>query len=233
MSSANHIGIVIPSGGSGTRFGSATLKQYLELGGVPVIIHSVRTALSLLGTETIVIAAQRAEHETLATLIQEAGLTDPRIHIVEGGSERQASVYNALQHASINTTRIVAIHDAVRPFASAGLWYSVIQAAESHGAAIPVLPVTDTVKVVVDRVVLNTVDRTSLRRAQTPQAFSTEMIRHAYSTAESNGLLATDCASLCEQVGIRVHCVPGEDHNIKITTSFDATLAEAIFVRNQ
>lgn len=233
MSSDNNIGIVIPSGGSGTRFGSATLKQYLEIGGAPVIIHSIRTALSLLGTETVVIAAQRSQHDTLTTLIHESGLIDPRIHIVDGGSERQASVYNALQHASINTTRIVAIHDAVRPFASAGLWGSVIQAAESHGAAIPVLPVSDTVKVVVDGVVINTIDRTSLRRAQTPQAFSTEIIRHAYNMAQSNGLLATDCASLCEQIGIRVHCVPGEDHNIKITTSFDATLADAIFVRNQ
>jgi len=233
MLSHSHIGIIIPSGGSGTRFGSTMLKQYLEVGGLPVILHSVRTALSLQGVETIVIAAQQSQHGVLSAMIHDGGLADPRIHFVQGGAERQESVYNALQHASIHATRIVAIHDAVRPFASAALWGSVLESAKRYGAAIPVLPVSDTIKGVLDDVVVNTVDRTSLRRAQTPQAFTTDIVRHAYSTARANGVVATDCASLCEQMGIRVHCVPGEDHNIKFTTTFDATLAEAILMRNQ
>lgn len=226
------VGIVIPAGGTGSRFGSNTPKQYLPVGGVPVIVRCIETALLIDRITCVIVAASVDQHETLAGMFQEFGLADSRIHVVGGGSERQESVYNALQHPAVEFTDVVAIHDAVRPFASIELWNSVIDAAVVHGAAIPVLPLSDTIKRVEEGVVLDTVDRSTLRRAQTPQVFHTAIIRHAYIRAREQGWSGTDCASLCERTGVNVHCVVGDEVNIKITTPLDATLAEAILLRN-
>lgn len=232
MKTYGRIGVVVPAGGSGVRFGANTPKQYIEIGGLPVIARCIKTALTLDNVVTIVVAAQIEQHVVLSEMLARCGVRDARIHIVAGGHERQSSVYNALGHSSIDDTDVVAIHDAVRPFASPALWTKVITEAFTTGAAIPVLPVTDTLKVVSDAVVTCTADRSSMYRAQTPQAFQTAIIRNAYERALEEEYAGTDCASLCERVGVVVRCVSGEDRNIKITTAFDAVVAEAIFHGN-
>ncbi len=228
MKTHSRIGVILPAGGSGVRFGANVPKQYTEIGGLPVIVRSIATALMLDNVVVVVVAAQTEQHGVLSEILARSGVHDTRIHFVAGGSERQASVYNALRHAAIDDTDIVAIHDAVRPLASPALWNRVVDEASGFGAAIPVLPVTDTLKVVSDGIVTGTADRSSMYRAQTPQAFQTALIRHAYERAHQEGYAGTDCASLCEYVGVVVRCVAGEDRNIKITTAFDAVVAEAI-----
>jgi len=228
MTARSSIGVILPAGGSGVRFGADIPKQYIRLGGLPVIAHCIKTVLSMEHVDVVVIAVQEEQHGVLSDIIAECGLRDARIHLVAGGRDRQTSVLNALRHKAVDGTDVVAVHDAVRPFASRELWNRVTDAGALFGAAIPVLPVTDTLKVVTNELVTGTPDRSSIYRAQTPQAFHTSVLRHAYEQAHRDNYAGTDCASLCERAGIGVRCVAGEDKNIKITTAFDAMVAEAI-----
>lgn len=168
----------------------------------------------------------------MLSLLDEYGIMDQRIHLVDGGHERAVSVWQGLQHPSIGNVELVAIHDAVRPLASAQLWERLVTAAATNGSAIPVLPVVDTLKSVVDNVVVETVDRSTIRRVQTPQVFRRDLVSEAYRLGMADSWYGTDCASLCERMGVRVHCVAGEEHNIKITTPFDVLLAELFLTRN-
>lgn len=226
------VGVVIPAGGLGSRFGGTVPKQYLPIQGVPSIVRSIQTILTLADFATIVVAAAEDQHTHLRDLLTTFHVSDARVHIVAGGSERQESVLKALRHESLFAADIIAVHDAVRPLASADLWRRVLGAAQLHGSAIPVIPVTDTLKRVHEGVVVETIDRASVRRVQTPQAFISDVLRQAYQAAEAQGWSGTDCASLCEQLGVVVHCVDGEDSNIKITTPFDVVLAELFLSRN-
>lgn len=233
MSASYCVGVVIPAGGRGTRFGADIPKQYLELSGVPIIVRSVQTALLVDGLYSLVIAVQPEEIEHVRTLLQTHHCSDSRVHVTAGGAERHLSVAKGLMHPSLDEVDVVLIHDAVRPLASVGLFNEVGRAAHMHGAAIPVISVTDTLKRVDDRgVVIETVDRSSMRRAQTPQGFTRERIRAIYATAIERGVSATDCSSLCEQSGVEVYAVGGEEHNIKITTPFDRALASLLLDKN-
>lgn len=232
MNTDINLGVIIPAGGSGHRFGGNIPKQYFPIDGVPSIIRTVRTALMLLGCRTVVIAAAQDQHDVLRGLFAEYHVVDERLHIVTGGHERTTSVASALTHESLLHVEIIAIHDAVRPLASQELWERVVLAAQTHGCVIPTLPVVDTLKRVDQDVVTETIDRASVRRVQTPQAFQAELIRSAYNDAIASKWYGTDCASLCERKGLVVHCVLGEEHNIKITRPFDVVVAEAFLARN-
>ncbi len=229
MSASSRVGVVIPAGGRGTRFGTDIPKQYLELRGIPILVRTVQTALMVDGLCSLVLAVQCEEIDIVHGLLRTNGCSDSRIHITEGGAERHLSVARGLAHPSLDEADVVLIHDAVRPLASIALYNTVAQAARTHGAAIPVIAVTDTLKRVDDlSVIIETVDRSSMRRAQTPQGFTRDQIRAIYASAIERGIGATDCSSLCEQAGIAVHAVSGEEHNIKITTPFDRALASLL-----
>ena len=232
MTSLTTIGVIIPAGGSGNRFGGDLPKQYLPIDGVPSIIRSIRTALQVEGCSAIVVAAGLEYHTLIHELLSSCNCVDNRIHLIEGGSERQDSVSKALQHHELDGVEIIVVHDAVRPLASLALWNRVIEGARVSRAAIPVVMVADTIKRVDGDVVIETVGREHLRRVQTPQAFAREFLRRAYQQAYLDGWTGTDCASLCELTGVAVHCVAGEEHNIKITTPFDVTVASAFLARN-
>jgi 2-C-methyl-D-erythritol 4-phosphate cytidylyltransferase len=227
-----NVGVVIPAGGSGLRFGGPVPKQYLPIQGVPSIVRSIRTILSLSNCITVVIAAAEEQHVYLNELLTTFHVADERVHIVAGGSERQESVSKALRHDSLANADIIAVHDAVRPLASEKLWERVIEAAQSSGSAIPIIPVTDTLKRVHGGVVVETIDRSSVRRVQTPQAFASDVLRKAYQEAERQSWSGTDCSSLCERIGVSVHCIDGEENNIKITTPLDVVIAETFLSRN-
>jgi len=229
MNASYRVGVVIPAGGRGTRFGTDVPKQYLELRGIPILVRTVQTALLADGLCSLVIAVQSQELDHVHSLLRMHGCTDSRIHITEGGAERHLSVARGLAHPSLDNAEVVLIHDAVRPLASVALFNTVAQSARIHGAAIPVIAVTDTLKRVdLTGIIIETVDRSSMRRAQTPQGFSREQIRAIYASAIERDMGATDCSSLCEQAGIDVHTVSGEEHNIKITTPFDRALASLL-----
>lgn len=146
--------------------------------------------------------------------------------VVTGGASRQASVRAAL--AVIDDASVVAVHDAARPFAAPDLFTAVIDAIDDATiGVIPIVPVTDTVKRVLDGVVVGTVDREELALAQTPQAFATEALRAAHDRAVQAGLTLTDDAAVLELAGHQVRAVPGDPMNTKITTLFDLAQAEA------
>ena len=147
--------------------------------------------------------------------------------VVTGGASRQASVLLALQAVPPETS-VVAIHDAARPFAPPDLFTAVIDAvSEGTPGAVPVAPVTDTVKQVVDGQVVGTLDRERLALAQTPQAFDVGALRSAHRRAADAGAVLTDDASALEHEGIAVAAIPGDPNNVKITTLFDLANADA------
>lgn len=227
------VGVVIPAGGRGTRFGTDIPKQYHELCGIPILVRTLQTALLVDGLCSIVLAIQPEENDNVHALLSAHNCADPRIHITDGGAERHLSVARGLVHPSLDDADVILIHDAVRPLASDALFNSVAQAAHRYGAAIPIIPVTDTLKQVDSNgVIIQTVDRTSMRRAQTPQGFSRECVRGVYASAIEHGISATDCSSLCERAGIAVHTITGEEYNIKITTPHDRALASLLLDRN-
>ncbi len=220
------VGLILPAAGKGLRFGSSIPKQYQLLRNEPIIVHTLRTCLRVPLVTTIVVALH-PDDDLFNRVLVEAGINDPRIVQVHGDAERQLSIQAALSHPSLEETDVVAVHDAVRPLASESLFERVITAATRTGAAIPVVAVTDTVKRVDDTgCVVETVSRDDLRFVQTPQAFSTSMLRQAYHNAVRGGFLGTDDASVVEHVGGVVHTVDGEPWNVKVTTVSDLAAAE-------
>lgn len=206
-------------------------KQYLMLGHHPVIVHALRAALSVEGLVSILIAVQPDQRTVLTDILERDGISDSRIHIVDGAHERQYTIANALRHPAVNDAHVILVHDAVRPLASADLFRNIVRAALLHGAAIPCLPVKDTVKRVdASGHVIATLERSELRNVQTPQGALRTVMLDAYDKAWRDGIVGTDDASLIEAAGHAVVCIDGEEANIKITSSFDMILAEALLL---
>ena len=222
--------IIIPAAGSGTRFQSALPKQFHILGNDPVIVHTLRTACSVSDVGTISIGVQ-GDIDNMYIRLRGWGITDARVHVYEGAEERQLTVLKGLHHWSMNSVNaegVVLVHDAVRPLATVELWERVAVAAEQYGAAIPFLPMADTVKMVSDGVVERTLDRSRIVRVQTPQGFRIALLRSSYERAIAEGLSLTDCSSAVERSGHTVHLVTGEDVNVKVTTPYDLAMAEIV-----
>jgi len=220
--------IILPAAGSGVRFGGDVPKQYRHVHGISLMSYSVRTALSMPEVGYVIIAINPEHRAMCDHALSSQNVQSDRVLIVDGGSERQHSIHAALQHPVISDTTLVFVHDAVRPFATFDLYRRVGLAALQHGAAIPGLPVRDTIKSVFDGgVVEATLTRSSLRAVQTPQCFRASVLRQAYAQAAELGLAATDDASLVEALGIPVLCVEGDERNIKVTTPLDMLIAEA------
>lgn len=148
------------------------------------------------------------------------------ISIVSGGIERQHSVYNGLQ--AVKEGEIVLIHDGARPFIRLEKIHELVKEAQEHGAAIPAVPMKDTVKKVRNGMAEETVERSSLWAVQTPQAFRVSLVLEAHKRAQEEGYIGTDDASLVERMGKKVKIVEGDYRNIKLTTPDDLLFAEAI-----
>jgi 2-C-methyl-D-erythritol 4-phosphate cytidylyltransferase len=210
---------VIPAGGSGTRLGSRTPKQFLALGGGPILAATVAHFTRHREVGAIVVAAPAAHvdraRRALRGLGRRGGVT-----VVSGGQTRQESVWLALE-AAPDHSELIVVHDAVRPFITRGLIDAVVAAARKGGAAICALPVSDTVKRVRGDEVEATIDRTGLWTVQTPQAFRTALLREAHEKARRDGVIGTDDAALVERLGHPVKVVPGLPENLKITTPGD------------
>lgn len=211
---------VIVAAGEGERFGAdGPRKQFLPLGDRPILAWSCRAVRRALGDGRIVVVLPADVVDA-----PPAWLRDRADAVVAGGSTRRESV--ALGLAAVpGETEFVVIHDGVRPFASPALVRRVADASR-EGPVVPVLPVVDTVKRVDgEGRVTETLDRSTLRRVQTPQGFPASVLRRVHAEAQLPKGVATDDAALCEAAGVTVRAVAGETHNLKVTTGQDLAYA--------
>ncbi|MBO0723922.1 MAG: 2-C-methyl-D-erythritol 4-phosphate cytidylyltransferase [Blastocatellia bacterium] len=223
---------IIPAAGSGARFGGERPKQFLEIRGIPIIIHTLRKFDICSEIDAIIVAVQPAEFDSFHRLLQSSGLRKP-LQVVNGGKERSDSIANALAAAAETLPELpdlVAIHDAVRPFVTPAQISAVLARARETGAAILALAATDTIKEVERGFIRRTIDRDRIYRAQTPQAFRYDLLLRANAEARARGALsaATDDSLLIEGLGLPVAIVEGSAQNIKITTPDDLIQAEGI-----
>jgi 2-C-methyl-D-erythritol 4-phosphate cytidylyltransferase len=233
--------VIIPAAGLGTRMapvpaGAKTektppSKQFTELGGTPVLIHTLRKFAAVQAVSEIWIALRENEIEGFRSRLEsEADVPKEKANFAIGGEHRQQSVENALKAISAAPDDIVLVHDAVRPFVTVEIIEEVIAAAKKYGAAIAALPAVDTVKQVErtaeGALIKATIPRASVVMAQTPQGFRYVVIKKAFDEAAADGFLGTDEASLVERSGHQVAVVMGSPRNIKITAPSDMQLAE-------
>ena len=224
---------ILPAAGLGTRMAAAQPKQFLELNGLPILIHSLRAFASVPRITAIYVAVRSNEIERVESQIQdhaaEYGFA-ARIRVVAGGDNRQESVTHALAAIDCEDDDIVLVHDAVRPLIDKATIERTIDAVAEHGAAIVGLPAIDTVKQVErtahGALVTSTIPREFVVLAQTPQGFRYGLLRRAFAEATEDGFVGTDEASVVERAGHPIAVVPGSQVNLKITQPGDLALAE-------
>jgi 2-C-methyl-D-erythritol 4-phosphate cytidylyltransferase len=216
---------IVVAAGKGTRLGGDRPKQFLELAGVPVIIHTLRQferSKRINEVVTVLPAEDTAGFQSLAQKFS----VNKVCRIIAGGLTRAQSVRNGLN--AIAEADIVAVHDGVRPLVTPEEIDEVVNAAERSGAAILTAPVADTIKRVDGDRILETVSRAELRRALTPQCFQFDLLKLAYEhldEIESAGIEITDESLLVEKLGVPVVAVEGSSRNIKITDEADLAIA--------
>lgn len=223
---------LIPAAGVGKRMRASINKQYLELRGMPIVARTISffERSSLIDAIYLVIPAEEIPY--CREHIVEAFGFKKIIGIVPGGRERQNSVMNGLKamQGSVSENDVIIIHDGVRPLINEDMLIESINTAVAHDGAIVAVPVKDTIKEACDGFVTATPSREFLWQAQTPQSFRFKKIFSAHISAESDGFLGTDDASLIERIGGKIKIVEGDYHNIKITTPEDLILAETFLV---
>ncbi|HVS73904.1 MAG TPA: 2-C-methyl-D-erythritol 4-phosphate cytidylyltransferase [Candidatus Acidoferrales bacterium] len=226
----NRIAAILPAAGLGTRMGRGKPKQFLELDGAPIVLHTLRRITSCPLLTEIYVATRPEEVARLEERIRGEKFRQP-VRVVCGGDSRQESVGLALREVP-KDTEIILVHDAVRPFVTREQIERVIEEARSCGAAILGIPAMDTVKEVKRAslpgdvaLITATIPRERIVLAQTPQAFAAKLLREAFARAEADGVSASDEAGLVERLGHDVHVVLGSERNIKITRPSDMDLA--------
>jgi 2-C-methyl-D-erythritol 4-phosphate cytidylyltransferase len=209
--------------------GGSVPKQFLALGGQPLILHPLRILQSSPAIDEIILAVPQSDMNYCLTEIVARHHFTKVTKVVPGGQERQDSVRHALE-AVREDVDMVLVHDAVRPFLTEQMVEEVVKVARAKGAAIIALPMKDTVKQVgTDHVIERTVDRRPLWLAQTPQAFRRDWLLAAHRKAHGEGVHATDDAYLVEWCGHPVSVVEGSGENIKVTRPEDMIIGEVIF----
>jgi len=217
---------IIAAAGTGSRMASDRPKQFLQLAGTPIIFHTLVPFEECESIQEVIVVLPAEESAAFLTLAGKRGLRKLS-RVVPGGTTRADSVKRGLMAVRAASAGIVAVHDGVRPFVTVEEIESVVKAAEIHGAAILVAPVTDTIKQVNGDTIVNTLERRDLRRALTPQCFRYELLREAYEHADVNDPSLTDESALVEKIGVPVTTIEGSSKNIKITTPQDLLIAEA------
>lgn len=204
-------------------------KQFLELAGVPILIHSLRAFAAVDRVTKIIVAVRKPDIDRVQAQVAEYGFTD-RVQVVEGGENRQESVAHALAAVQATPNDVVLVHDAVRPLIDAATIERTIEAVVEHGAAIVGLPAVDTIKQVErtahGALITATIPREFIVQAQTPQGFRYGLLQESFAEAIADGFVGTDEASVVERAGHAVAVVPGSSVNLKITQAGDLELAE-------
>ena len=219
---------IIVAGGKGTRFGANRSKQFLEINGTSIIVHTLRQFERAQEIDRVVVAVPAEEVNAFRSVVEESNL-EKVSQVVAGGDTRAQSVKYGL--ASIEAAHLVAVHDAVRPLVTPEEIDQVVLAANNSGAAILVAPVSDTIKEVDHNRIVKTLPRAQLRRALTPQCFRFDILKRAYADLEeieSLRIEVTDDSFLVERLGVPITIVEGSARNIKITTAEDLKLVEEL-----
>jgi 2-C-methyl-D-erythritol 4-phosphate cytidylyltransferase len=229
---------ILPAAGLGTRMGAETPKQFLELDGTPIVIHTVRRVASCALITDIVVATRGDVVASLEASLR-AEKFKQKISVIRGGDSRQESVTLALQQVP-DDAELVLVHDAVRPFVTVEQIARVIEEARRCKAAILGVPAMDTVKEVKRAslpedvaLITGTIPRERVVLAQTPQVFATKLLKEAFAKAAADGVNASDEAGLVERMGNDVHVVLGSERNIKITKPADMELAKFYLERER
>jgi 2-C-methyl-D-erythritol 4-phosphate cytidylyltransferase len=218
---------IIAAAGQGTRLAGKRPKQFLELLGVPIIIHTLKAFEQCEAIDKIIMVLSAAEVAGFSDLADKHG-AKKICAVVTGGTTRAESVLQGLLAAEDMAPEIVTVHDGVRPFVTADEISRTVGAARLEGAAIMVSLPVDTIKEVKDGTVVRTIRREDLRNALTPQCFRYRLLRRAYEEADVLDPELTDESSLVERLGVRIAVVEGSSRNIKITRPEDIVVAEAI-----
>jgi 2-C-methyl-D-erythritol 4-phosphate cytidylyltransferase len=213
--------VIIVAGGRGVRMSAEVPKQFLELCGKPILMHTVSVFYSFDKNIKIVLVLPETEIDFWKNLCEKYAFAIPH-QIVQGGVERFFSVKNGLE---LIDTELVAIHDGVRPLVSHETLERTFEAAEKYGAAVPVAAVTESLRFV-ENECNKAVDRAKYRLVQTPQIFRQEIIKNAYSQDFTTEF--TDDASVAESAGHKIFLTEGNRENIKITTPIDLKIAEIL-----
>lgn len=215
---------IIVAGGSGTRFGAQLPKQFLELAGKPILMYSIEAfGKNRDGSFDVIVTLPEGQMALWQQLCEKYAFDVPH-RVVAGGETRWHSVKNALDSiVDIAGVDVIAVHDGVRPLATAELIGRTIEAARRDGAAIPVVMLNDSVRQVAGDA-SHALDRSTLRAVQTPQAFDARLLMDAYSLPYQPSF--TDDASVVEQFGHPVTLVEGDPNNLKITRPMDLAVAE-------
>ncbi|RCK73609.1 MAG: 2-C-methyl-D-erythritol 4-phosphate cytidylyltransferase [Ignavibacteriae bacterium] len=216
---------IIVAAGIGKRFGGDLPKQFLKLKDKTILQLSIEKFCNSNKIRNIIVVAHK-DYLLETKQITDKINTTITIQIIEGGKERQDSVWNGIQEAVKSSPDIILIHDAVRPFVSNALVDKIIEASKTYKAAIPAIQIKDTVKLKEGDFFTKTLNRDTIFAVQTPQGFETSLITSAYKQAFDEQYYSTDDANLVERLGIKVRFVEGEQTNIKITTKEDFELAQ-------
>lgn len=222
---------IIVAAGSGTRFGAEKPKQFLEILGQPLIIYTLQKFESCPAIDEIILVLPAGEIESFRQIAPKYNLKK-LAKIVSGGKTRAASVWNGLMAVDEKSAEIVAVHDGARPLVAVEEIIKTIEKAKETDAACLVGFVTDTIKEVADGKIVQTIDRTKLRRALTPQCFRYEILKRAFAQNEASEIVTDECF-LVEKLGVEVSIVEGSSQNIKITTPEDIAIVENFLKQSQ
>ncbi len=220
---------IIVAAGSGVRFGSKTPKQFLEILGKPLIIHTLFAFENCPQIDAIVLVLSSTETANFLKIVGKYKLKK-LVKIVSGGKSRAESVSKGFNAIRPTNAEIIAVHDGARPCVTPAEISQTIEKARETGAACLVANVTDTIKEIADGKIIRTIDRDKLRRALTPQAFRYDILKRALSENDLAESVTDECC-LVEKLGIEVSITQGKSTNIKVTTQEDLAIAEQILKR--
>jgi 2-C-methyl-D-erythritol 4-phosphate cytidylyltransferase len=219
--------VIIAAAGQGKRMARGTNKVFISLNNRPLITHTLDVFEACPDIDDIIVVVGKEDIQQMRSIIDTYRYRKIK-DVVQGGTERQHSIANALKKIPADA-QLVLIHDGARPLITEEVIHRVLLASQKTGAAIVAVPVKDTIKTVnIEGFVVETLDRTTLWAVQTPQAFNRDIIEQAYRLAEEEGFIATDDAGLVERTGIKIGLIMGDYNNLKVTTPEDLIVAEAI-----
>ena len=230
MDNVKHFAIVVAAG-KGLRMGLKSKKQYLYLDKIPILTRTLMVFDRCEQVHEILLVIPEEDEKFCKTNIIDPYGFKKKIHLIEGGNQRQDSVLNALKYmgnkSNLHKDTIVMIHDGVRPFVNQNMIKDAIRTASECGACIPAVKITDTIKEVTGGAVIQkTIDRENLYKAQTPQTFKLDLILRAVEHAVKTSFKGTDDASLVENMGHKVNIIQGSELNIKLTVPEDLVLGK-------
>ena len=234
MQESNVYGVIL-AGGKGTRMGNVEKpKQFMEIGGRPIIVHTIEKFIMNPEFEKILVLSPKQWIKHTEDLVRKYIPDADRIQVIEGGVTRNETIMNAIAYIDelkqLNENTIIVTHDSVRPFLTHRMIEENIRYAKEYGACDTVIPATDTiVESKNNQFITNIPDRATMYQGQTPQSFKAEHLRKIYqSLSEEEKEILTDACKILVMKGEKVHLVEGEESNIKITYPYDMRVAEAL-----